>query len=60
MAQPWSEEQQSQMEIAMKKFGAEMPVKDRWIAIAEVVTGKGPKMCYTRFRELCVKAKQAK
>ena len=44
----------------MKQYGADMPMKDRWIAIAELVTGKGPKMCFTRFKELCAKAKQGK
>jgi hypothetical protein len=48
------------MEEGMKKFPASIPTKERWIQIAEVVDGKTPKECFTRFKELCEKAKQAK
>jgi hypothetical protein len=53
----WSQEQQKQMEAGMREFGANMPTKERWIAIAEKVEGKSAKECFTRFKELCAKAK---
>ena len=57
---PWTIEQQKQMEVGMKQFGADMGVKERWIAIAGTIEGKNAKACYTRFRELCAKAKEGK
>jgi len=44
----------------MREFGADMSTKERWIAIAEKVDGKTAKECFTRFKELCAKAKAQK
>ena len=44
----------------MKKFGAEIDTKQRWISIAETVEGKTAKMCFMRYKDLCAKAKAAK
>jgi len=43
----------------MREFGADMPTKERWIAIAERVEGKSAKECFARFKDLCAKAKGA-
>jgi len=48
------------MEQGMKQFGTDMTTKERWIAIAGIVEGKSPKECFTRFKELCAKAKAGK
>jgi hypothetical protein len=48
------------MEEGMKKYPASMNAKERWIQISEMVEGKTPKECFTRFKELCDKAKQGK
>ena len=59
-ADAWNNEQQKQMEVGMKEFGANIPTKERWISIASKVDGKNAKQCYGRFKDLCAKAKQAK
>ena len=56
-ADAWTNEQQKQMEKGMKEIQASVPTKERWIKIAEGVDGKTPKECFTRFKELCAKAK---
>jgi hypothetical protein len=43
----------------MKEFPASIPTKERWIQIAEKVDGKTAKECFTRFKDLCAKAKSA-
>ena len=43
----------------MREFGASMGTKERWIAIAGKVDGKTAKECFTRFKDLCAKAKAA-
>lgn len=53
----WSNDQQKQMEKGMKEVPASVPTKERWIKIAEGVDGKTAKECFTRFKELCAKAK---
>lgn len=58
-ADVWTNEQQKQMEKGMKEVPASVPTKERWIKIAEGVDGKTPKECFTRFKELCAKAKAA-
>ena len=36
----------------MREFPGSMPVKERWIKIAEKVEGKSAKECYERFKEI--------
>ena len=36
----------------MREFPASIPVKERWIKIAEKVDGKTAKECYERFKEI--------
>lgn len=45
------------MEKGMREVPATVATKERWIQIAEKVEGKTPKECFTRFKELCAKAK---
>jgi hypothetical protein len=56
----WSQEQQKQLESGMKEVPTSVAAKERWIQIAERVEGKTPKECFTRFKDLCAKAKAAK
>lgn len=42
----------------MREFPGSMPVKERWIKIAEKVEGKTPKECYERFKEICALVKK--
>lgn len=42
----------------MRTYGSNLPVKERWIKIAEVVQEKSAKQCYERFKELCALIKQ--
>jgi len=53
----WTVEQQKEMETGMKNVPASVPTKERWLKIAESVTGRTPKECFTRYKELCAKAK---
>lgn len=48
------------MESGMKEIPSTIATKERWIQIAEKVEGKTPKECFTRFKELCAKAKANK
>jgi len=41
----------------MRDVPASVATKERWIKIAESVDGKTAKECFTRFKELCAKAK---
>lgn len=41
----------------MREVPATVATKERWIKIAEGVDGKTAKECFTRFKELCAKAK---
>lgn len=54
----WTAAQQKQMETGMREVPSSVAVKERWIKIADGVDGKTAKECYTRFKELCAKAKQ--
>jgi hypothetical protein len=36
----------------MREFPGTIPVKERWIKIAEKVDGKSAKECYERFKEI--------
>lgn len=54
----WSVEQQKQLEDGMREFPGTIPVKERWIKIAEKVDGKSAKECYERFKEICAMLKQ--
>jgi len=47
------------MEKGMKDFPGTIATKERWIAIAELVDGKTPKECFTRFKEILAKLKAA-
>ncbi len=42
----------------MREFPASMPVKERFIKIAEKVEGKSAKECYERFKEIAAKLKK--
>jgi hypothetical protein len=44
----------------MREFPGTMPVKERWIQIAEKVDGKTAKECYERFKEICAQLKKQK
>ena len=44
----------------MKEFPGTIPVKERWIKIAEKVDGKSAKECYERFKELVAEVKKQK
>ena len=37
----------------MREFPGSLPVKERWIKIAEKVNNKTAKECYERFKEIC-------
>ena len=56
----WSNAQQGQMEKGMREVPASVVTKERWLKIAEGVEGKTAKECFTRFKELCAKAKGQK
>lgn len=56
----WSNAQQQQMEKGMREVPASVATKERWLKIAEGVEGKTAKECFTRFKELCAKAKAQK
>ena len=42
----------------MRDFPGSIPVKERWIKIAEKVEGKTAKECYERFKEICALLKK--
>lgn len=42
----------------MREFPSTLPVKERWIKIAEKVQGKTAKECYERFKEICAALKK--
>ena len=48
------------MEKGMREVPASVVTKERWLKIAEGVEGKTAKECFTRFKELCAKAKAQK
>lgn len=48
----WSQEQQKQLELALREFPATMEAQERWTKIAEKVTGKTKKQCIDRFKML--------
>ncbi|KAF2362018.1 SANT/Myb domain [Trinorchestia longiramus] len=56
---PWSAEEQTRLEQALKSFPANTP--SRWDRIAEAIPGRNKKDCMRRFKELAemVKAKKA-
>jgi DnaJ family protein C protein 2 len=46
----WSQDQQSQLEKALKKYPATIPMKERWEKIANEVEEKSMKECVERFK----------
>ncbi len=56
----WSDLQQRQMEQGMRKYGADLPAKERWVKIAGEVDDKAPKECFERFKEIREKLKTGK
>lgn len=42
----------------MREYPGSMPVKERFIKIAEKVEGKTAKECYERFKEICAMIKK--
>ena len=48
----WSQNQQKQLELAMKQFPASMDKKERWTKISESIPGKTPKECIERVKEI--------
>lgn len=54
----WSQTQQKQLEVALKKYPASMEKKERWTKISESVEGKSAKECLDRVKE--IKEKLAK
>jgi hypothetical protein len=41
----------------MKDVPANVPTKERWVKIAELVDGKSAKECYERFKDIVSKLK---
>ena len=54
----WNNDQQKQLENAMREFPGSIAVKERFIKIAEKVEGKTAKECYERFKEICARVKK--
>ena len=54
----WSQEQQSALEVALKKYPVTMPAKLRWEKIASQVDDKSFKDCVERFKYLKEKMKK--
>jgi DnaJ family protein C protein 2 len=48
----WSQDQQKQLELALKKFPPSIEAQERWTKIAEAVPGKTKKQCVDRFKVL--------
>ena len=48
----WSQEQQKQLEQALREFPPSIEANERWTKIAEKVTGKTKKQCVDRFKQL--------
>jgi len=44
----------------MREFPASLPTKERWVSVGTKVDGKTPKQCFSRYKDLCAKAKEAK
>jgi len=42
----------------MRQHPGTMPVKERWIKVAEGVEGKSAKECYERYKEICAQLKK--
>jgi len=55
-ASNWSQDQQSQLEKALRKYGKDLP--DRWELIADCVSGKSKDDCIQRFKVLCSSLKK--
>ena len=53
----WTQQQQRQLEAALREFPASMEKNDRWRSIAGAVSGKNKKECVARFKFLRAKAK---
>lgn len=48
----WSQNQQQQLEVGLKKYPASMDKAERWAKISSEVTGKSKKACINRFKVL--------
>ncbi len=48
----WSEDQQKQLEAALKKHPSSMSANERWTEIAKDVPGKTKKQCVERYKYL--------
>jgi DnaJ family protein C protein 2 len=48
----WSEEQQKNLEAALKKYPSSLPANERWTNIANDVPGKTKKQCVDRYKYL--------
>jgi hypothetical protein len=42
----------------MREFPGSIPIKERWIKIAEKVDGKSAKECYERYKQLVDEVKK--
>ena len=49
----WSEVQQRELDLALKKYSASMDKKERWVSIANEVNGRSLNECIDRFKALC-------
>ena len=48
----WSDDQQKNLEAALKKYPSSLPANDRWTKIAGEITGKNKKQCVDRYKYL--------
>lgn len=56
----WTEEQQKQLEEALKKYPSSLVANERWTKIASEVSGKTKKQCVERFKYLASMLKNKK
>ena len=48
----WSEDDQKNLEVALKKYPGSLPANERWTKIASEVPGKNKKQCVERFKHI--------
>jgi len=56
----WTEEQQKQLEAALKKYPSTLAPNERWASISKDVTGKTKKQCVDRYKYLATMLKKEK